>query len=307
MQDRPYRSLLFVPAVKPDWMRKAAAGPADALVLDLEDAVPEAEKAAARANAGEAIGALAESGKGVFVRVNCHSSPHWADDLAAVVRPGLTGIALPKVYGPDEVLAVAERLAELEASAGVEAGSVDLQLLLETALGIREAFPILRSSPRVRSYFCGSARDGDANREIGFRWSPGGRETVHYRAMALLDGRAAGVPYPISGTWVDVGAAAQEGLRAFARENRDLGYTGMYVIHPSHAEIVNDEFTPSAEEVERYRAIIDEFARAEAEGLGATTVGGSMVDLAMVSRAEEFLRVAEELGVTAPDGGGERR
>lgn len=297
MQDRPYRSLLFVPATRPEWVQKAIGRPADALIIDLEDAVPEAEKGTARRAAGEAVEIAAGSGKGVLVRINPHSTPHWEEDLAAVVRPGLTAIALPKVYGADEVAAVSERLDALEDEAGVERGGIDLQVLLETARGIRGAFEILSSSERIRSYFCGSARDGDANREIGYRWTRGGQETVHYRAMAVLDGRAAGVPYPVGGTWTDIEDV--DGLRSFAAQNRDLGYTGMYVIHPSHAAIVDEVFTPSEEEITRYRTIIEEFRRAESEGVGATRLEGTMIDLAMVARAEEFLRGAEALGAGA--------
>ena len=209
----------------------------------------------------------------------------------AVVHAGLVGVAVPKIYRAAEVAAVAEALADLEAERGIELGTTDVQPLLETALGMHGAFEILTASARVRSCFAGSARDGDANRELGFRWSRGGEETFALRSHLLLEARAAGVAYPISGTWVDVLDAT--GLEDFAEQSAALGYAGMYVIHPAHVESVNRIFTPSEEQVERYRSIVAEFERAERAGLGAVTFEGSMIDAAMAAQAREFLRFAE--------------
>jgi len=304
VQSRPHRSTLFVPATRPQWLERAVDSPADALIVDLEDAVQEADKASARRTAESGVTALVAAGRDVFVRINPVTSPHWLADLSAVVQAGLTGIALPKIYRPREVFAVGEVLAALEAERGIEAGTIDLQPLLETALGIHSAFEILSASDRVHSCFAGSARGGDANRELGFRWSRGGAETVTLRATALAEARAAGVEYPISGTWVDI--ADHEGLEAFAAESAALGYTGMYVIHPAHIEVVNRFFTPGEEEIERYRAIVVEFERAGEAGHGAASFEGAMIDAAMAAQARSFLAVAEQLS-GAPAPAGERR
>jgi citrate lyase subunit beta / citryl-CoA lyase len=294
MQRRPFRSVLFVPATRPRWLERAVDSPADALIVDLEDAVPEAEKESARRTAGIHVRELVAAGRDVFVRINPATGEHWLADLEAVVAPGLVGVAVPKVYRPGEVLAVADALSALEAERGIEPGTTDVQPLLETALGMHGAFEILSASERVRSCFAGSARDGDANRELGFRWSRGGEETFALRSHLLLEARAAGVAYPISGTWVDV--LDPTGLEDFAEQSAALGYAGMYVIHPAHIEPVNRIFTPSEEQVERYRSIVAEFERAERAGLGAVTFEGSMIDAAMAAQAREFLRFAEEGG-----------
>lgn len=290
MQTRPYRALLFVPASRPELVAKALSTRADAIVLDLEDAVAEDAKAQARVNAGEAVGACA--GRGVFVRINDLGTTHWEDDLSAVVRPGLTGVAVPKIETPADVREVAGRLERLERDAGLEPGSVDIQPLLETARAMHDPVPLLSTSPRIRSYFAGFARDGDIAQALGARWTRDGTESLYLRSKLLLDGRAAGVPFPISGTWADV--ADVEGLAAFARQNRDLGYSGMYVIHPSHVDAVTAAFTPSEDEVTWYRRVVEAVDDAARTGTGAVMIDGVMIDKAMAVRARTVLSASLE-------------
>jgi citrate lyase subunit beta / citryl-CoA lyase len=293
VQDRPYRTLLYVPGTKPKWLDSVRSSDADAIVIDLEDAVAENEKPVAREQAAVAIPKIADSGKGVFVRINGLDTPHWLDDVHAVVVAGLTGLAVPKVDSPGQVHCVSYVLDALEPKAGIDPGWVDIQPLVETAAGAELAFEVLRASPRVRSYWAGSARDGDVTRELGSRWRHDGRETLFLRSRLLLAGRAAGVPFPISGTWTEI--QDQAGLTGLAEESRDLGYVGMYVLHPSHVEIVNRVFTPGDEELAHYREIIAAYAEAEKNGLGAAMLGPSMIDKAMVDRAMAVLRASEQL------------
>jgi citrate lyase subunit beta/citryl-CoA lyase len=292
MQRRPFRALLFVPGTRPELFGKGPTSGADALVLDLEDAVPEAAKAEARANVHAGIEPVATCGVGLFVRINDLSTPHWRADLHAVVRPGLTGVAVPKVQSAADVQRVAELLDELEPAAGVEPGGVDIQPLLETAKGIHAGFEALSASPRVRSFFGGFARDGDVSRELDARWTRSGEESLYLRSKLLLEARAAGVPYPISGTWADI--KDLDGLRRFADQNRNLGYSGMYVIHPSHVPVVTEAFTPTEAELERYREIVSRYEEAGRAGVGAMQLDGVLIDRAMAVRAAELLRVYDE-------------
>jgi citrate lyase subunit beta/citryl-CoA lyase len=295
MQQRPLRALLFVPGSRPELFEKASRSGADAVVLDLEDAVAPSAKNDARRNVGAAIGVLATSGLGVFVRINDLTTGEWREDLAAIVVPGLTGVALPKVHRPGDVALVADVLAELERSAGVALGEVDIQPLLETAEAMHGAYEILGSSPRIRSFFGGFAKDGDVSRELDARWTRGGEESLYLRSKLLLDGRAAGVPFPITGTWTDL--TDLDGLRAFADQNRNLGYSGMYVIHPSHVDAVTHAFTPTPDELARYRMIVDRLEEAEGLGQAAIQVEGVMIDRAMVARARAVLETFESLSV----------
>jgi citrate lyase subunit beta/citryl-CoA lyase len=285
VQTRPFRALLFVPGSRPELVPKALRTGADALVLDLEDAVAENAKAEARGRVGELVGQLGETG--VFVRINDLGTQHWEDDLRAIVRAGLTGVAVPKLESANEIRIVDEYLGRLEREAGLPAGSIDIQPLLETARAILDASSLLSASARVRSYFGGFARDGDVSHALGARWTRRGNESLYLRSKLLLDGRAAGVPFPISGTWADVQDVG--GLAAFARQNRDLGYSGMYVIHPAHVGPVTEAFTPSAEEVAWFRRVVEALEEAERAGTGAVTIDGVMIDKAMAVRARAVL------------------
>jgi citrate lyase subunit beta/citryl-CoA lyase len=292
VQGRPLRALLFAPATRPDLFPKAAASGADAIVLDLEDAVAVDRKNEARQTLAETLEPLGKAGIDIFVRINDLTTPWWWDDLAAITRPGLTGVALPKVQTGTDIARVDAALQELERAAGIATGSIDIQPLLETALGIHNAFEILCASARVRSYFGGFARDGDVSRELGARWSPGGEESLYIRSKLLLDGRAAGVAYPISGTWADVHDL--EGLARFAEQNRNLGYTGMYVIHPSHVDVVTRAFTPTDSELEWYRRVIEALEGSSSSGDGAVQIDGVMVDKAMAEKARVVLAAHAE-------------
>ncbi len=294
MQDRPYRSLLYVPADKPEMTSRATRFGADAYVLDLEDAVAEERKPTARELVRAAITSLAAHGVGVFVRINAISTPHWLDDLRSVTVAGLTGVVLPKAQSVAQVAAIGLVLDTLEEAEGLEPGSIDIQLLLETAPGMELAYELMRSSPRVRSAFGGAARDADVNRALGFRWSKEGRETFYVRSRILLAARAAEIPYPVTGTWIDLDDL--DGLREYAEQGRDLGYTGMYAIHPAQVAVINDVFTPTAQEIERARAIIAAMNEATEEGLGAVRFEGTMIDIAMVGGAESLLAFAEQVG-----------
>lgn len=302
MQKRPFRALLFVPGTRPDLFEKASRSGADAMVLDLEDAVAENAKSEARRNVAEAIEPLGAAGVGLFVRINDLSTSHWREDIEAIVQPALTGVALPKVQSAADVTRVADVLDELEPRAGIEPGNVDIQPLLETAQGIYAGYHALVASPRVRSFFGGFAKDGDVSRELDARWTASGEESLYLRSKLLLEARAAGVPYPISGTWADL--VDLDGLARFADQNRNLGYTGMYVIHPNHVTTVTRAFTPTAAELQWYRDIISQLGEAEQAGRGALQIDGVMIDRAMAARAAELLDAFESL---APIPAGELR
>ncbi|HEX3511901.1 MAG TPA: CoA ester lyase [Solirubrobacteraceae bacterium] len=286
------RSQLYVPGHRADWFAKAIATGADGLILDLEDSVPEEEKGSARATVVEFIRSRAGLGSPVLlVRINDSESTHFLDDVIDTVEAGVDVLVLPKVFGASDVIALDGLVSAVERRCGREPGSALIHPILETAGAIRDAFAIGGASPRV-AYMGGmSARGGDIERGLGFRWSAGGEETFGFRARALLDARAAGVPHPVSGTWTEI--EDLEGMRSFACESRDLGYEGMVLIHPSHVAIANEVFSPSAEDLERDRMLIAAMGAAEAEGLAAIRFDGHMVDIAMVTRARERLARAE--------------
>ncbi|MFJ2348398.1 HpcH/HpaI aldolase/citrate lyase family protein [Streptomyces antimycoticus] len=302
----PLRSLLFVPGSRTDWLPKAESAGADAAILDLEDAVPEDGKAAAREAVAQAVTAdqMTAGTPGpmrLLVRINAlDGATGWqgADDLRAVARPGLYGIVLPKVSGPEDVTTADRLLAWCEREHGLPEGHFALLPLLETARGLREAYAIGRAAARIAHLGAVTAPGGDVERAIGYRWSPEGEETRELRARALLDARAADRPHPVAGLWADVADLA--GLRRFAEQNRALGYEGMAVIHPSHVPVVNEVFAPDVEELARCGRLIAAVERAQAEGAGAVLFEGRMVDEAMAATARRTLALA---GADDRDGG----
>jgi len=300
---RPLRSLLFVPAHRQGWPEKAVAAGADCVLLDLQDAVPDAEKDNARNVAAAAISRLADSDRSVLVRVAAPGTPGLPADLDAVVRLGLDGVVLPMVRSPAEVVDVDTELTALETARQIPPGSIALTPLIETAEAARFAYEIASASARVAYLGGGTGPDGDIARAIGFVWSAAGDETLFLRSWVLLNARAAGVPYPISGLWPLIDDL--EGLRQFAAQTRALGYTGMMAIHPSHVAVINEAFTPSAAEIARWQATIAAVEAASTAGLGAVRLaagsphgrGAAMVDAAHARTARDGLALAARLGL----------
>jgi citrate lyase subunit beta / citryl-CoA lyase len=295
---KPLRSLLFVPGNKAAWMEKAPQYGADALILDLEDSVPYADKDTARILVRQAIDNLSPRGLTLFVRINPLETDMTGDDLSAVVCTGLTGLLPPKVETVDDVQQLDTLLAHFEHLEGMMPGSIELIPTLETAKGIRNAYDIALASPRVASIAGGAGKGGDTNRSLGYRWTREGMETLFIRSKVLLDARAAGIEYPLVASWFDVGDL--DGLIADAQRNRQLGFSGMLLIHPSHVAPVNQIFTPSAEELAYYKGLLEAMKAAEAQGTAAMTYQGAMVDIAMVRTAEQVLEFARAVGVQVP-------
>ncbi|MPY62697.1 HpcH/HpaI aldolase/citrate lyase family protein [Streptomyces spongiae] len=289
----PLRSLLFVPGNRTDWLPKAEAAGADAVVLDLEDAVPDEAKAAARAEVASAVEAVSPASSGgmrLLVRVNpLNTTAGWAsvDELRAVARPGLYGIVLPKVSSVADVRLADRLLSWCEHEHGLPEGYFALVPLLETARGLREAYDIGRAVARVAHLGALTAPGGDVERAVGYRWSAEGAETHELRARVLLDARAAGSAHPVSGVWADV--ADLTGLRRFAEQNRAMGYEGMMVIHPSHVAVVNDVFSPGEDELARHERLVAAVVAGAAEGAGAVRFEGRMVDEAMAATSRAVL------------------
>lgn len=281
----PLRTLLFVPAVRPDRIPKALASGADGVIIDLEDSVPAPEKDRARKAAAEALGGL-KGGPWVFVRINGTASPWWEEDIQAVTGPTLSGLLLPKVEGQDAVHRVDRRLWEVEISRGLDPGSIRLIPVLESALGVLRAFEVASASPRNLALAFGAE---DLARDLRVERTQGGGEVALPRAMVALAARAAGLE-PLDMVYTDLEDEA--GLVREAKEAKGLGYAGKILIHPRQVPAVNQVFSPTPEEVEESRSLILAF---EASGGGAIRLKGKMVDLPAVERAREILRLSEAI------------
>jgi len=290
---RPLRSLLFVPGNKPRMHEKAAGSGADALILDLEDSVPPAEKPAARPMVREALEKI--RGLALYVRVNADGTPWLEDDLDAIVCRPLAGIMLPKVEQVATLRTVHGMLSAAESRAGVAIERTEIILQIESALGVRNTYELATFSRRVVSVCPGTARDGDLQRDLGAAWSLNGPELAYARGKVLVDAKAAGIAYPLDGVYADF--QDDEGFLAEASLARRMGYFGKTLIHPRQIPLAHRAFTPLANEVAYYRRLLEAFDAAVAAGSAAVSLDGTMVDVAMAERARRFLALADQVGV----------
>lgn len=292
---KPTRSLLFVPGHRQGWAEKAVAAGTDAVILDLEDSVPQDMKGETRHMVAETIGSLRKDNPdlGIYVRLNALETGMMGDDLEVVAVPGCDGFLPPKTYGARDVLHAEALVDHYERRNGVEPGQLEFVLSLETAQAYAECEAMITASPRCATLFAGTARDADVSRSVGFEFTPDGLETLYLRSRAVLAVRAAGKDFPIVGLWQDL--KDDEGAWKFARDNKQLGFRGMVSIHPKHVEIANQVFRPTEGEAAFYQGMIDAFEAGLKEGLAAVAYEGMHIDLAHVKTAREVIALYETL------------
>jgi citrate lyase subunit beta/citryl-CoA lyase len=293
---KPVRIALFAPGSKERVMTKALESSADAVLLDLEDSVPIAAKAEARSLVAKVIDGVAAAGTGrvgpaIFVRVNSAASGLLDDDLAGIVRPGLDAIFVPKVESVSEVQNTASTLERLESAQRIKTGTIEIVLMIESALGVYRCFDLIKASPRVASTCIGVAQDGDLQTDLGCSWSIEGTELLYARSKVLLDTRAAGKAWPLDGVYSNLNDEA--GLIQDSRLSARLGYVGRTVIHPKQIAPVRQAYAVPAAEVAYYQKVVSEFEAVEKTGTAAITVDGKLVDYAMYQRARRVLDLAK--------------
>jgi citrate lyase subunit beta/citryl-CoA lyase len=285
---KPCSSYLFLPGHRVGWAEKAARSGAQAVIIDLEDAVPDHAKEGAREVAEESISWLATHRPDVvvLVRPNGLDTGLTVPDLEATVVPGLHGLLLPMVRTADDVRAFEELLVGVEVrTPGLS--PVFLIPSLETAQAVANCEQLATASDRVWSLQAAAARGADIEREIGFEFTEGGLETLYLRSRVVLACRANRLLHPLVGVWQDV--KNLDGLRRFAQQNRELGFRGQMIIHPSHAREVNEIYGASRHVLDRYRRMIQAFDDALADGNAAVCFEGEHIDKAHIQTARDFL------------------
>jgi citrate lyase subunit beta/citryl-CoA lyase len=291
------RSMLYVPANSWRMINNCLSEGADAVILDLEDGCPMGEKETARVFARDAIPMIREQGLHVFVRVNGMDTGMTAEDLEYVMTHGLEGIMLPKTEAAEEIRTLDAMLATLEKERGIETGQTAIMALIETPLGVLEVREIIGASPRVMGIAFGA---GDYSREMGAgmgvtRIPPEDYFTMTLAARSALAmaARASGVhaiDTPFFGLVIDI-----DGLVREASKVKLLGFSGKQLTHPRHVAPVNQVFSPAAEDVELARQVVAAYAEAQAKGLGATSLGGRMIDYGSFRRAQALLDLDEAI------------
>jgi len=292
MQSTPriLRSILSVPGLRDRFIEKAASVPADVVLLDLEDSVPSARKAEARARVAAVVPSFEKRGRLLFVRPNDLATNLLELDLAAVVRPGLDGIHLPKTHNPDVLRRVDHYLTFLERERELSMGSVRIIAWIESTEGVANAEAICRASRRLIAVSMGAE---DYVTSLGVMRTRAGGEIEYARARVANAAMAAGlVP-------IDCPEPDYRDLEHFERDirhARELGYRGKYCIHPAQVEIANRVFSPSQEQLAWAARVRDAYEAGEREGLGAVGLDGAMVDRPVYVRAIELLRWQTALG-----------
>ena len=286
------RSFLFTPGNHPRKLAKVFHSGADAVILDLEDAVAIAEKPATRA---VVVTALKEprNCQG-YVRINSLGTEFWEADIPAVVGSWLDGIVLPKVESAADLVLVDKAIAAAEHSAGLAPGSIDLMPIVETAKGIVNVDEIAGAVPRVRRLSFGG---GDYTNDLDFIWTPGEEVLAYARARLVHASRVAEIEPPIDTVVIHIRDHAR--FRASAERGRMFGFTGKLCIHPDQVPVTNEVFTPGEEEVNHARAVIAAFEKAEAEGSASIQLDGYFIDYPIVYKAQRILALMERLQAKA--------
>ena len=282
------RSMLFVPANREKFIRSAPRRGADVIALDLEDSVPASEKSAARAALRDAVPLVGSEDAEVFVRAN--KSPELlADDLDAAIAAKPSGLIFPKVDSADEVRTLDDMTAEREVRYGVPRGALEFILLIESAIGLERIFEIAAACPRTTVLSLGLE---DLSRELEIDLTEPGYDLSWAHGRLVLAARAHGLaPFGLLGSIAKIGDTAE--LARVVAFSRQFGYTGSLCIHPSQVSVLNEGFSPSAQQVARAKEIVEAYERAEQEGRGAIAVDGRMVDVPVAERARRVLRRAD--------------
>jgi citrate lyase subunit beta/citryl-CoA lyase len=276
---RPIRSLLFAPANRPELLQKFPRYPADAFVIDLEDGTPEAEKDSARRALPQVVAALRQQGlKGqLFVRTNSPRSQHVQADLATIQGILVDGLVAPKIEDAAD-LDMFERASQIIG-------------IIETARGVVNVESIVQAAnPHLVALAFGAE---DFITDVGGQRSADGLEVLYARSRVVLAARVAGIQ-ALDQVFVNI--RDDETFLHDAEFGRHLGYSGKMCIVPRQIEIANAVFSPSADEIDRSRRLIEEYERAQAQGRGAIEFEGSMVDEPLLKRARAILQLADDIG-----------
>jgi len=277
-----WRSLLFVPATAERFVAKAHTRGADVIILDLEDSIPPAEKATARAALPAAAAVVGQGGAEVAVRIN-RALELAVPDIAAAIMPQVTALMLPKVMGPEHIRLLSEVVGVREAALGLPIGHTRFIGVVETPQALPNLAAIAAADPRMAALGVGSE---DLSTEL--EAVPGADMLYHFGMMAVAAARGAGI-LPLG----SVGAFADfrdlDGYRTSLRRSRKLGFACTACIHPAHVPIINEEYGVAPAEADRARRLIATFDEALAKGEGAVAFEGAMIDLPVVERARRLL------------------
>ena len=285
------RSMLFLPGNNPNMLINGNCLGADAIIFDLEDAVSPAEKDAARILVRNTLRYMDFTGCEKIVRINSIDTPYWQKDLETIIPWKPDMILLPKTASAADAQAADAYMTELEQKLGMEPNTVALMPLIETALGVENAFAIATSTQRVRALFLGAE---DLTADLQCKRTKEGKEIFYARTRLVMAARAAGVEVydtPFTDVNDDIG------IREDAEFAKNLGFSGKASISPRHVEVINEVFSPTQADIEYAYEVLDAIALAKKQGKGAISLRGKMIDAPIVTRAQRTIDMAVALGL----------
>jgi len=290
---KPLRTALFAPGNRPDRAEKALGLGADAVIIDLEDAVPIAEKESSRPLVKQVLEKY--PGQRMYVRINALATSYAQDDLKGVLSKNLKGIMLPKVESPDDIFEIDKLLTKLEAAAGLESGVLEVIPICETAKGLEEAYHIASARPqhhRILTFAFGAA---DYTLDLGIGLTREGKELEYPRSRLPVACRAGRIMPPLDTPWM-VDLKDMDGLVADIKKAKAYGFMGKIVIHPNQIQPCHDIFTPTEEEVNYAKKVIEAFEEAERAGKAAIQLEGKFVDYPVVEKSRRIVELARAIG-----------
>jgi len=285
------RSMLFLPGNTPNIIQNAEILGADALILDLEDAVAPTEKDSARILVRNAMRLMGFGKCEVIVRINSIDTDFWRKDLDAVIPQKPSLIMPPKTATAEDVKTVDAYISELEENLGMEKNTVGLIPLIETALGVENAFQIASASSRVKAIFLGGE---DLTADLHCKRTKEGNEINYARSRMVCAARAAGIEV-YDTPFTDVND--DEGIYTDAEYAKSLGFTGKSAISPRHVKAINEVFSPSMKDIDYAYEVMEAIRIGKEQGKGAVALRGKMIDAPIVARAQQTIEMAVELGL----------
>ncbi|UCH20607.1 MAG: CoA ester lyase [Deltaproteobacteria bacterium] len=286
------RTALFVPGNRPDRVDKAVNTAADAVLIDLEDAVPYKQKKQARSLVQEKI--RQHQDRQVFVRVNALDSEFVHQDLEAVVMESLSGIIFPKIESPAHIRKINRLLLIAEQYNKVPPGCISVIPLIETALAVQNAFQIVAQRTDPERLFTVAFGAADFALDMGFEITVTGEELFYPRARIAVACRAAGVKPPLDTPFM-IDLKDREALEADVKKARQIGFQGKLCIQPNQVDVCNRIFSPTKEEIEYARKVIQTFEQAEAGGKAAIQLDGKFIDYPVVENSRRILKMAAKI------------
>lgn len=289
---KPIRSALYVPGNRPDRAEKALGLGADAVIIDLEDSVPIAEKESSRPIVRHVLDK--HPGKRMYVRINGLTTPYAREDLEAVISQNVKGIVLPKVESQDDIFEIDKLLTHFETKAGLEAGIFEVIPICETAKGIEESYHIASARPGHHRILTISFGAADYTLDLGIAMTREGKELEYPRSRLPVACRAGRILPPLDTPWM-VDLKDIEGLMNDIKKAKAYGFMGKIVIHPNQIQPCNDAFTPSEEEMDYAKKVIEAFEEAEKAGKAAIQLDGKFIDYPVVEKSRRIVELARAI------------